>query len=299
MLNLHPYRIFGLMKIFLFILIFLTLISCDRNSGNSGARVITVSIAPFKYFVEKIADNDFKVNVMVPPGADPHTYEPFPGQINQLRRSVGYISNGYMGFEMNWLDRFYEINRKMKKLCLGDKIELVVSGHHHEGGHIEGADPHYWVSPKCALIMASSVKDFLCDLNPSQKEKYEKNYSDLVLKIQATDNRARELFAGIKNNSFIIYHPNLAYLARDYNLEEISVEYEGKEPPPSRMKELIDLARNDSLKTIFVQREYDTKNAKAIAGEIGAEIQVIDPLSEDWYKATNDIIEALHNSLIK
>ena len=97
----------------------------------------------------------------------------------------------------------------------------------------------------------------------------------------------------------MIYHPNLAYLARDYNLKEISVEYEGKEPSPSRMKELIDLGRKDRIKTIFVQREYDSKNAKVIAREIGAEIQIIDPLSGDWYKATNDIIEALHSSLIK
>jgi len=287
------------MKIFFLLLIFLTLISCGQGGKDTEERVLTVSIAPFKYFVEEIAGNDFKVNVMVPPGADPHTYEPFPEQINQLRRSVAYISNGYMGFEMTWLDRFYETNRKMKKLSLGDKIELVGSGHHHEGGHIEGADPHYWVSPKCALIMASSVKDFLCDLNPSQKEKYEKNYWSLILKIQETDNKARELFMGIKGSSFMIYHPNLAYLARDYNLKEISVEYEGKEPSPSRMKELIDLGRKDRIKTIFVQREFDSKNAKVIAREIGAEIQIIDPLSGDWYKATNDIIEALHNSLIK
>ena len=299
MLNLQHYCLFRLMKIFFLLLIFLTLISCGQGGKDTEERVLTVSIAPFKYFVEEIAGNDFKVNVMVPPGADPHTYEPFPEQINQLRRSVAYISNGYMGFEMTWLDRFYETNRKMKKLSLGDKIELVGSGHHHEGGHIEGADPHYWVSPKCALIMASSVKDFLCDLNPSQKEKYEKNYWSLILKIQETDNKARELFMGIKGSSFMIYHPNLAYLARDYNLKEISVEYEGKEPSPSRMKELIDLGRKDRIKTIFVQREFDSKNAKVIAREIGAEIQIIDPLSGDWYKATNDIIEALHNSLIK
>ena len=131
------------------------------------------------------------------------------------------------------------------------------------------------------------------------KEKYEKNYWSLILKIQETDNKARELFMGIKGSSFMIYHPNLAYLARDYNLKEISVEYEGKEPSPSRMKELIDLGRKDRIKTIFVQREFDSKNAKVIAREIGAEIQIIDPLSGDWYKATNDIIEALHNSLIK
>jgi len=187
----------------------------------------------------------------------------------------------------------------MKRLSLGDKIDPIVSGHHHEGEHVEGADPHYWVSPKCAFIMASSVKEFLVSLNPLHKQEYETNYQVLVLKIQEVDNKARELFSGMQNKSFMIYHPNLAYVARDYGLEEIPVEFEGKEPPPSRMKDLIDRARKDNLKIIFVQREYDTKNAKAIAGEIGAEIKIIDPLSENWQKATMDIIEAINKSLIK
>jgi zinc transport system substrate-binding protein len=278
-------------------LTFIFIISCGRKSTDAGDKIITVSIAPFKYFVEEIAGDDFKINVMVPSGANPHIYEPFPEQINKLRKSVAYISNGYLGFEMTWLDRFYETNRTMKRLSLGDKINPLISGRHHEGDHVEGADPHYWVSPKCAMIMASSVKDFLCELNPSQKHKYEANYQILVTKIQEADKKALELFSGVQNRSFMIFHPNLGYLARDYGLEEISVEYEGKEPPPSRMKELIDYARKDGMKTIFVQREYDTKNAKAIAAEIGGKIRIIDPLSEDWQKATMDIINAVHHSL--
>ena len=270
--------------------------SCGRNSTDS-VKIITVSIAPFKYFVEQIAGNDFTVNIMVPAGADPHTYEPFPQQIDKLRRSVAYMSNGYLGFEMNWLDRFYETNPTMKKLSLGDGIDPLTSGHQHEGGHMEGADPHYWVSPMNALIIASSVKGLLTELNPSQKEKYETNYKLLISKIREIDNRARELFSGAPGKCFMIYHPNLAYVARDYGLEEIPVEFEGKEPPPSRMRELIDRARKDNIKTIFVQMEYDSKNAKAIAGEIGAHIVLIDPLSENWLKSTTDIIEALSKSL--
>jgi len=96
----------------------------------------------------------------------------------------------------------------------------------------------------------------------------------------------------------MIYHPNLAYLARDYGLEEIAVEFEGKEPTPSRMRELIDLAREKHIGTIFVQKEYDKKNAKSIAGETGARMVEIDPLSPDWYKATVEMITALHNSLV-
>jgi zinc transport system substrate-binding protein len=95
----------------------------------------------------------------------------------------------------------------------------------------------------------------------------------------------------------MIYHPNLGYIARDYGLEEIPVEFNGKEPTPLRLRELIDRARKDHLKTIFVQREYDTKNAKAIASEIGASLVIIDPLSGDWQKSTTDILEALHKSL--
>jgi zinc transport system substrate-binding protein len=286
------------MRRILYFLIIVFIISCSRKGNYAGERIITVSIAPFKYFVEQIAGNDFKVNIMVPSGADPHIYEPFPEQINRLRKSEAYISNGYLSFELTWLDRFYQTNPTMKRLSLGDKIDPIVSKHQHNGDHIEGADPHYWVSPKCALIMASSVKELICDLNPSQKQKYEANFQSLVLKIQEVDDKAREYFTGVRNKSFMIYHPNLAYLAREYGLEEIPVEFEGKEPPPSRIKELIDRARRDSLKIIFVQREYDTKNAKAIAGEIGAELKIIDPLSEDWQKSELNIINSLHKSLI-
>jgi zinc transport system substrate-binding protein len=285
-------------KIFCFLIVVLV-ISCGRQRTDSTDRIVTVSIAPFKYFVENIAGDDFKVNVMVPAGANPHIYEPFPEQINKLRRSVAYISNGYLGFEMTWLDRFYETNRTMKRLSLGDKIDPLVSGHQHEGEHVEGADPHYWVSPKCAMIMATSVFDFLCELNPLQKQKYEANYQTLLSEIKNIDEKAKEFFSTVKNRSFMIYHPNLGYLARDYGLEEISVEYEGKEPPPSRITSLIDRARKDGMKTIFVQREYDTKNARAIAGDIGGVIRIIDPLSEEWQKATMDIITAVHDSLIE
>jgi zinc transport system substrate-binding protein len=285
------------MRYAIFILVLLFFISCGRNAPDKEDNIITVSIPPFKYFVDKIGGDDYKVNIMVPSGANPHIYEPFPEQINKLRKSIAYISNGYLGFEMTWLDRFYESNKMMKRLNLGNYIIPLDSGHHHEGENVEGADPHYWVSPACALVMASSIRDFLGELNPLHKQIYDANYQILVSELKQLDDKARGMFTSVKKKSFMIYHPNLGYLARDYGLVEVSVEYEGKEPPPSRMKELIDFARNEGLKTIFVQREYDTKNAQAIADEIGADLVIIDPLSEDWYKSTLDMITALYTSL--
>lgn len=284
-------------RILFFIFLISAILSCGRKSPDNSAKVITVSIAPYKYFIEKIAGDDFRVNVMVPSGANPHIYEPFPGQISDLRKSVAYVRNGYLGFEMTWLDRFYEVNGSMDKLSLGDGIDPLESEHHHEGEHAEAADPHYWVSPGCAKIMAKNLKEFLILLNPSGRENYEANYIVLDSIINSVDNLASELFSGSEYKAFMIYHPNLGYLARDYGLEEITVEYEGKEPPPSRLKYLIDRARKENLKYIFVQKEYDVKNARAIADEIGAEIVIIDPLSENWESSTREIINSLYKSL--
>lgn len=288
------------MKRKIIFLAFAALFSCNTSPRAGRERIITVSIAPFGYFVKEIAGDDFRVNIMVPAGSDPHIYEPVPDQINKLRSSEAYISNGLLGFELTWLDRFYEINRNMVKLSVGDKIDLIADEHEHHG-HREpagGADPHFWLSPSCAKVVASSVYELLCSLNPAAKEKYESGYKSLLEKISETDMKADSLLSGFKGRAFMIYHPNLAYLARDYGLKEITVEYEGKEPPPSRMKELIDLAHKENISVIFVQKEFDNKNAKVIASETGASLKVIDPLSEDWMESTTDIINSLHGSFL-
>lgn len=283
------------MKRISFFLLILLFFSCGRRNDSEG-RIISVSIAPFRYFVEEISGGTFKVNVMVPAGASPHIYEPVPDQISKLRRSDAYVSNGFLGFEETWLDRFYEINRDMKKISLADNIDLIESEHHHEGEHSERADPHYWVSPLSAFKMASSVKELLTGLDPGNRQYYQENHEILLRKISEVDSMARELSSPEGNRAFMIYHPTLGYLARDYGLEEISFEQEGKEPSPSMLMQLIDRAREENLKVILVQREYDVRNAQVIANETDAVIKVIDPLSEDWYAAMVEIIRVLKDS---
>lgn len=274
------------------LIVLVLIVSCGRRK-EPDERIISVSIAPFRYFVEGIAGEKFSVNVMVPAGANPHIYEPYPDQLSKLRHSAAYISNGYLGFELTWLDRFYEMNRSMKKLSLGDAIDPIAPENHHDGSHIETADPHYWVSPKCAMKMAVSIRDFLVELDPENREEYNANFTILDGKIREVDSLAKGLSSSSSGKSFLIYHPNLGYLARDYGLKEIAIENEGKEPSPLRLRELIDLAKADNHKVIMVQREYDTRNARAIADEAGARVIVIDPLSEDWFASTTEIIRIL------
>ena len=274
----------------------LILISCNQSGSYSGGKIITVSIPPFKYFIDAIGGKDFSVNIMVPAGANPHIYEPVPEQIANLRKSVAYISDGYLGFEMTWLDRFYETNTRMKKLSLGKNIDLIKPVGNSDSEHVEGADPHYWVSPKCALVIADAVKSLLIDLNPEKRETYMLNYETLVKSISEIDKKARELFSGYKDKPFMTFHPTLGYLARDYGLKQIAVENEGKEPTPSSLKELIDIGKAEKIRVIFIQREYDTKNAKAIAEETGAVLETIDPLSENWAASEQQIIDAIYKS---
>jgi zinc transport system substrate-binding protein len=289
--------IFLLMKRFFSLLpVLILVLSCGRSSYSPDRITVSVSIAPFKFFVDEIGGSHFDVNVMVPPGSDPHIYEPLPVQVRKLRQSEAYIANGCLGFEMGWLDRFHDINPEMKKLDLSERIDLITAGSGGKDGHHEGADPHYWVSPVSAFIIAETVKDLLCELDPAHADEFSANYDSLKVKISGLDSMARELFSGGERKSFMIYHPNLAYLARDYGLEELSVEHQGKEPTPSRFRELIDRAVKDSLNMILVQKEFDTRNARAIAGETGARIVIIDPLSADWLESTKEIIMMLHDS---
>lgn len=279
-------------------LFLLFVFSCTSTVNRTEKEIITVSIPPFRYFVDVIAGGDYDINVMVPPGTDPHIFEPTPGQITRLSRSVAYISNGYLDFEVTWLDRFYATNREMKKLTLGKDIDVIKSeGHHHEG-QVEGADPHFWVSPKGALTIAASVKSLLVSLNPGNREKYETSFRLLADTIFSYDRLADSLFSAFKGKEFLIFHPALGYLARDYGIEQVSVETEGKEPHPSQMKELIDRGKRENIKVIFVQKGFDTKNPAAIASEIGAEIKIIDPLDENWPGAVSDIVRSLHRSFL-
>jgi zinc transport system substrate-binding protein len=97
----------------------------------------------------------------------------------------------------------------------------------------------------------------------------------------------------MNNRVVLIYHPALAYMARDYGFEQVSFEDEGKSPSPARMKELIDLAREKEIKIIFIQAEYDVRNAEALAKESGAELVVINPLNREWPAAVIEVAEAL------
>ncbi len=284
-----------------FISLLFILASCGSPSVKDDGKEITVSIPPFAYFVEAVAGDDFKVNIMLPPGADHHIWEPLPAQINALAGSEAFIINGQLGFEQAWMGRFREINPDMKILDLSQNIDLIdVRGseeeedHNGHEGHLHGGpDPHYWMSPVSAYIIAEDVKNFLTQLNPASAQKYEAGLKALKDNIARVDSTLREELSEAPSTTFMIYHPALAYMARDYGLEQISFEDEGKSPSPARMKALIDIARDKGINIIFIQAEYEVRNAKSLAGETGAGLVVINPMNRDWPTAVLEVGKAM------
>lgn len=269
------------MRSLLIIPLVIILFSC-KQANERDKPLIAVSILPQKYLLESLVDTLADVMVMVPPGANPATWEATPAQMAELGEADAYFRIGHIGFEKAWMDNIAEINPDMKITDLSKGIDLLKSGCDH-GEHGHGAvDPHIWMSARRMELMAARAHKELTGIFPEYKPLIDKNYIRLYKEIKATAASLSSMLSEYRGESFLIFHPSLTYFADEYGLEQLAIELEGKEPSPSHMRSVIDAAREKGIKTIFVQKEFDRRNAAVIAREIGAEVVVIDPLSEKW-----------------
>ena len=272
----------------------LTLFSCTGQKEKNLTDVIAVSITPEEYLVKTIGGADFKVEVMIPSGSGHGTYDPTPSQIIALSKAEAYVLNGNLGFEKAWFEKFREVNKNMQVVNLSEGQDLLSSMEEHgDHFHPAGIDPHFWMSPRSAEKMALSIFDLLVTLKPEREGFYQHNLDSILGILQETDSLITESLAPYKGYSFMIFHPALAYFARDYGLIQHAVELEGKEPSAKGISELVDLAKKEKIGIIFVQREYDRKAADAIANETGATVVIIDPLSPDLPESIMTVANAL------
>ena len=281
-------------------LVFFFVVSC--NSHTEDEATISVTIEPQRYFAEMIVGDNFKINTIVPPGTSPETYDPTPSQMVALGKSTLYFKVGHLGFENAWGSTLAENNANVTVVNTSNEIILIDGGdhnieigeHHHLEGHDHsGIDPHTWSSPKCALIMAENMLNALVMADVENQTIYRANFKVLQEKIIETDLKITSLLENAPVRSFIIYHPALGYFARDYNLTQYSIELDGKSPSPQQLKNMIDFAHEQGIKTIFVQKGFDMKNAESLANEVGASIHSIDPLSYNWSEELIKIAEIL------
>ena len=282
------------MKKLIYILTLFILSACGNTTQKSEKPILTVTLEPLRYFTESIVGDNYEVVSMVPKGSSPESYDPTPQLLVNLSKSQAYLRIGYIGFEQAWMKKLEANCPNMKVYDTSKGIDLIRDKGHWHGDHFHegGVEPHVWNSTQNALMIADNIYQALCELDSTHQEDYQKRLDVLKQTIRQTDANVRTLLENA-DSTFLIYHPALSYFARDYGLKQVSIEEGGKEPSPAQLKALIETCRNENVHTIFVQQEFDQRNAQLIANELGVNIVSINPLSYDWVKEMIRIAEAL------
>ena len=298
------------MKKLLMLLVFISSLFASKEQ-------ITVSILPQKYFVQKIVGDKFDVNVMVQPGFSPATYEPKSSQMKDLVNSKLYFSID-VPFEKVWLKKFKQNAKNTLFVDSHEGIEKLAMAKHthheednhkddehkddehkdhghnhgkkhstheedlHEEDNHEGLDPHVWLDPILVKIQAKNIFDAIVKIDPSNQSFYKTNYENFLKQLDDLNSKIEEILKDSKEKSFMVFHPSWGYFAKRYDLEQIAIEVEGKEPKPNELVEMIEDAKEHNIKVVFVAPQFSQKSAKTISKNLNANVVTINPLSLKW-----------------
>jgi zinc transport system substrate-binding protein len=242
--------------------------------------IVLVSIDPQKFFVEQIAKDTVDIVVLVPPGASPHSFEPTAKQLILASKALLWFTIGEP-FEKKATNVLKSHNDQIDIIDTKKNISLLKGKCCRHC--IDDVDTHIWLSPRRAKIQALTIKEALVKLQPENSEFYEVNYFNLVKAIENLDEEIKGYFEQKPpSHPILVSHPAFGYFCSDYNLKQLSIEVEGKDPSPKQLTELLKLARSLDIKMIFAQEQYQTKGAYLLAGELGAKVYIIDPYSSDY-----------------
>ena len=242
----------------------------EKKSAGDRLRVV-VSILPQVEFVEKVGGNRVEVSSMIPPGAEPHEYEPKPSQLTGLSSARLYIQVGSgIPFEQVWMERMRGVNAQMPVIDSAEGIETIAG------------DPHVWLSPRHARTMVANICRGLTQVDPAHRDYYERNRDLYLRELEALDEQLGRSLAAAAVERFMVYHPSWGYFARDYGLEQLAVEADGKEPTIQGLAELVRRARELGVDAIFVEPQFAGRSARTIAAEIDARVISLDPLPRHY-----------------
>ena len=269
-------------RLAIFISIITLLCSCKGDNNHTAEKTIFVSITPLKMLVEEITCCDFPVEVLVPEGASPETYDPTARQLTEASQAQLLLSTGLITFEQSLVDRIAD---KERIVDLSSGITLLAGSctHNHSHSHMHhthGIDPHIWTSPRALTTMVRTMHKRVMALYPDST-KYEVAASRLIERIEQLDTRCQEAITASETEAFMIYHPAYTYYAHDYGIRQISVEQDGKEPSPRQLALLIEEVKRHNIKAILLQPQYSIDKVMSLAEECGIEIIVTDPLATD------------------
>lgn len=254
--------------------------------------LVFVSILPQRHFLQRIGGDQLDVRVMVLPGASPATYEPSPRQMARLAEARAYFAIG-VPFENAWLERFKAVNPDLEIIRSDQgvpKRSMISHEHldaHQTDDHHQGSpDPHIWLSPELVTMQARNMYQGLVQIDPDNTSFYRANLKAFLQELDRLDANIRSIFDPLPagSRSFMVFHPAWGYFAQAFDLHQIPIESEGKEPSPGQLARIIRHGREKNISVIFVQPQFSKKSARVIAQEMGAQVVAVDPLAEEWEK---------------
>lgn len=281
--------------IFLILLSIFSFTACkNENKNNIENKKIKVSasIIPIADFAKQIGGDFIDINIVIPPGANPHVFEPSPEQLVNFSDSDVFIFVG-SDFEF-WKDKFISSsgNKGMKLVELSKDEELL--DEHEEHGHAK--NPHIWTSPKRALKFISVIEDSFSEIDPKHVNEYKNNADIFRKKLIELDKECEKEISNLKNKKFLSQHASWTYFARDYGLDEVGdiEKFPGREATPAEIEELIKMANSYNVNVIFTDAQFSEKAAKAVAESGNLKIVSLDVLGSS---GDTSYIDMMRNNL--
>lgn len=258
----------------------LCLSACTHRQKGSERPILTVSIEPLRYVVEAIAGDHYRVKTIMPQGASPETYEPTPRQMMELTESRAIFRTGSLGFEQTKLPQMVQGVNGAPLVDLGEGI-VPIEDHDHDHGTGESIDPHLWMSPGNLKVMAQNAYRALCRLDSAGAPYYRTRLAQFETRMDSLHKAMQQMLKPLDRRAFLIYHPALGYLARDYGLKQLAVEHDGKDPSAAFLKVLTQQCRAEGVRTVFISKEHAGATARRLAETLHAQVVVINPLDYD------------------
>ena len=251
-------------------------------ASDSGRLKVAVTVTPLAGFVDAIAPGIAEVTVMIPPGANPATYEPSLSQMRAAASADIYISVGHSAFawEETWL-----------RGLLSDTVSVVTAS---ATCATNPGDPHVWLSLPCARVMAQGIASALMEARPGEAEAIEDSLGAFLSIVDGLTSEADRRLGPHGGGAFVVLHPAWGYLADDYGLEQISIlEYGSGDAGPAEFAAIVDRARERRLTDVIVQPQFAADPAVLVASELGGRTITLDPLRRDWASGLQQAIGVL------
>lgn len=261
--------------------------------------VVFVSIPPQAWLVKRLAGESVEVEALLTAGGNPHTFEPGARQVRRLADAALYLTVG-MPFEKPLVGRAARLNPGLTVAAMDAGIVKRGAGEAHDHGHgaaghvcSAAGDPHVWLSPRLFCAMATNTEAALERVMPQRRQAFTANLATTVAEIQASDRAVREAARGAPSQTWAAYHPSWSYFAADYGLTLLVIEEDGKAPSARHLAEVIGQARAAGVKVVVTEPQYDRRPAQIVADQVGARLETLDPLQEDWPALMRRLAEQL------